>query len=67
LTIDKNLCLVGGILFVLGLVALTQGSFDGAIFLMGVGLVFMAVGLGRDYVEDLYEYFKSIFEDILSK
>jgi len=54
-------------LFVIGLVALEQGSFDAAIFLMGIGLVFMAVGLGRDYVEDLYEFFKSIFEGIFSK
>lgn len=65
--IDKNLCIIGGILFVTGLVALQQGSFDAAIFLMGIGLVFMAVGLGRDYVEDLYESFKSVFEGIFNR
>jgi len=34
--------ITGGILFIVGLLALTQGSFDGALLFCGLGIVIMA-------------------------
>jgi len=62
---DRDTFLAGVFLFVIGLVALYQRSFEATILMMGLGLGFMAVALGKDFCEDLYESFKSIFEDIL--
>ena len=59
---DRDLFITGGILFVIGLVA---GNLQATVFMMGLGLVFMAGGLGKDICEDLYDFFKSIFEDLI--
>lgn len=58
---EQGLCITGGFLIVIGLVALYQKSVDGAILLMGLGLVLVAVGLGKKYVAELFETFKDIF------
>ena len=64
---NRELCLTGGLLFVLGLVALTQMSAESAVLLAGLGLVFLAVGLGEEAVKELFESFLSIFEEIIDK
>jgi len=35
--------------------------------MMGIGLVFMAAGLGKDACEELLEDFKSIFDGLISR
>lgn len=62
---DKEKFALGGILFVLGLVTLTEGSFQATLFLTGLGVVFMAVGLGKEACQDVFEIFKSFFEELL--
>ena len=59
---DKNLCITGVIFFAIGMLAFLQGNLQTAFFMMVMGLGFMAVGLGKDAFEELYETFKSMFE-----
>jgi hypothetical protein len=60
--VNKESFTLGGILFVIGLIS---GNLQAAVLTMGMGLVFMAVGLGKDACEELYEFFRSIFETLL--
>jgi hypothetical protein len=60
---DISLFLTGVILFAVGLVA---NDVQATIFMMAIGLGCMAAGLGREVCEDLYDTFKSIFEDLIS-
>lgn len=62
---DKETFALGGILFVIGLVAFTELKIQETVFLMGLGLVFMAVGLGVKACEELFESFLSFFNDLL--
>ncbi len=59
---NKDYFIMGGILFVIGLIS---GNLQATVLMMGLGLVFMAAGLGKDACEDLYNSFKSIFESLL--
>ena len=59
---DKETCLVGVACFAIGLVAFIEGNFGASVFMMVLGLGFIAVGLGKEYVKELFETFKAIFE-----
>ena len=59
---NKDYFIMGGILFVIGLIS---GNLQATVLMMGLGLVFMAAGLGKDACEHLYDSFKSIFESLL--
>jgi len=53
---------LGGILFVIGLIA---GNFQATLFLCGLGVVFMAMGLGTDACTEVFESFFKFFEDLM--
>lgn len=61
---EKETCLAGVACFAIGLVVFMQANFEESVFMMVLGLGFIAVGLGKEYVEELFETFKSIFEEI---
>jgi hypothetical protein len=61
---DKEKALLGLLLCVIGAVVLLPAGIQGAVFLLGIGLSFVAVSLGEDAVEDLFNTFKEIFESI---
>jgi len=63
--LDKEKFALGGILFVLGLVAFAEWKFQATLFLTGLGVVFMAVGLGKEACQYVFESFLSFFEDLL--
>jgi hypothetical protein len=59
---------IGGVaLFAFGLVALLEKNFEGAIFLMALGLGFMAAGLGRRESTSLFKFFFGIFSKTLGR
>ena len=60
--VNKETFMTGGILFVIGLVALMQESYDASLFMTGIGIVFMATGLGIRACKELFDYFLSIFK-----
>ena len=64
---DKGMFLIGGILCVLGLVSLCAMELEATVLLNGLGLVFMAIGLGVDACQELFESFLSFFEDIINE
>jgi ABC-type uncharacterized transport system permease subunit len=59
--VNKDLFIIGGILFVIGLVT---GDWQAKIFMTGIGLVFMAAGLGTEACEELFDDFRSIFDNL---
>ena len=63
----SGLALLGFFLCAIGAVALLQADIQGAVFLLGIGLGCVAVSLGKDAVEDLFNTFKEIFESIFSR
>jgi hypothetical protein len=62
---NKDEFTLGGILFVLGLVAFTEFKIQETVFLMGLGVVFMADGLGKEARQDVFKSFLSFFNDLL--
>lgn len=63
----SGLWLLGLVLCVFGTIALFQGNVVAFLFLDGLGLSFVAVGLGKEAVEDLFDMFKDIFESVFNR
>jgi hypothetical protein len=61
---NESSFILGAILCVLGTVALFEGNAIWTIFLMGLGLSFMALALGKDAMEKLFDLFADIFRSI---
>lgn len=60
---ERENFIAGGSLFVIGLIALYQGHFDATLFLMGLGVVFMAAALGVETCKKVFDFF-SIFKNL---
>jgi hypothetical protein len=58
----ETMSFVGLLLCVFGTVALIQLNIEGAVFLLGVGLAFVAVA--RGFVKELFDVFIDIFKSI---
>jgi len=59
--LNADTFLSGVTLFAIGLVALIDKNFEGAIFLMALGLGFVAAGLGKRESTSLFKLFVGIF------
>ena len=61
----EGICLLGLILCVIGTIALFEVGVSAFIFMDGLGLAFIAVGLGPKAIWELFDMFKDIFESVI--
>jgi len=62
-TQEQDYFIVGGILAILGLVALVEGQIIGGFFLLGLGIVFMASS-NKEFRKQFFGFIFSIFKGI---
>jgi hypothetical protein len=60
----QEVFVLGGILSVLGVVALFESQFLGGLFLLGLGIVFMGSG-SKEFRKKIFEFFFSIYKALM--
>jgi len=59
----RDIFTMGGILAVLGLVAIVEGQVTSGLFLLGLGVVFMA-STSKEQTKQVFDFFFSILKDV---
>jgi hypothetical protein len=63
-TTSQDVFILGGLLAVLGVVALFEGQFLGGLFLLGLGVVFMG-STSREFRKKIFDLFFSSYKGLV--
>jgi hypothetical protein len=63
-TAQQDIFILGGILCVIGVIALFEGQFLGALFLIGLGLVIMG-STSKEFRKKIFDLFYSIYKALV--